>query len=121
MSYINKIDIQDGRIIIADMLRRIIEALDGTRNTDIKVNGSLQILKDKLSIDNDVVNVTAGELNGLANRIAGIVEANKPVIVGSNKEVDYMRVNQLAVNQLLQDAPDVSSVTGKIYSVQNFY
>jgi len=120
MAFITKNDIVDGAIIVADFFRRIIDALDGTSETDIKIKGELQLEKDKLKINNVVVNTTAEELNGLANRIAGIVEANKPIVVGSNKNIDYLKVQQLEAEELILAQPDVSGVAGKVFAYQNF-
>jgi hypothetical protein len=120
MSYIKKNDYIDGVVITPELFLRIIEALDGTRTTDIAIKGNLEILKDKLKINNIAVNASADDLNGLANRTAGITEANKPLIVGATKELDYLRVNSLAVAQLLEDHPAVSNSTGKVYAFEKF-
>jgi len=121
MAYIIKSDIADGNIIVADMLKRIIEALDGTRNTDIKITGELQINGQKLTIDNTIVEATAQDINGLANRTAGITEANKPLIAGNNKDLDYLKVEQLQVSELIMETPSVAESMAKIYAYNNFY
>lgn len=120
MAFITKADILNGATILVDHILRIINALDGTDTTDIRIKGELQLDKDKLKIDGTAVTTSAADLNGLAGRTAGVVVANKPVVVGANRNVDYLRAETLSVGQLLMDVPDLGVPMGKIVAYQNF-
>ena len=120
MSFISKLDILDGRVIVADMVRRIIGAFDGTLANDIKMTGAVQINQSALSIDGTSVTATATNLNGLAGRTAGITAPSLPLIVDSARHIDFLSVDSLAVSNLLEAHPAVSNATGKIFAFNAF-
>lgn len=119
MSFISKVDIVNGATILASFWRRIIDALDGTTATDIKILGELQLTKDKLKINDVAVQATAGEINGLAGRTAGTVVAEKPIIAGESRDIDYLRVATLSVAQLVTDVP-MNPIGSQLYLHANF-
>ncbi|OGU56698.1 MAG: hypothetical protein A2V66_16300 [Ignavibacteria bacterium RBG_13_36_8] len=120
MAYISKIGIANDQIADADHILRIIRALNGEDEKDIKILGKLELVEGKIYISDILLEVTAGELNGLHDRTPGITEAEKPIIPDADKELDYLRILSLSVGQLILDQPDVGGIAGRVYAHDNF-
>jgi len=119
---LQKNDIINGAVVLPDYWLRIIEAFDGTNETDLVINGEVYLQEGKLYFNDVQMVCTAAELNTLHNRTPGTVEALKPIIPDSSKKIDELYIANLTVDSLTNNSGQGAAAMagGTIYSYMNF-
>jgi hypothetical protein len=119
---LQKNDIITGAVVLPDYWLRIIEAFDGTNETDLVINGEVHLQEGKLYFNDVQMDCTAAELNTLHNRTPGTVEALKPIIPDLSKKIDELYIANLTVDSLTNNSGQGAAALagGTIYSYLNF-
>ena len=115
MSTISKNNIETNKIIEAEHLLRIIEALDGTATIDIIIKGKFDLGEGKLAVGTVTVTTTGEELNRLAGVTPGTTVAGKALVVDDDSKLHHLKVQQLVVNELIQVGGDTGGVGDALY------